>query len=104
MLEMAEPILSHLTSACFDDKTEGFQRAAHFLYAICITSATRRINYMLFALLPRLGGWKHCILQCFRRAVDFPGKSLGSGFSLSGETFRSPYWRWVLEGVGGFIC
>ena len=33
--------------------------------------AARRINYMLFALLPRLGGWKHCILQCFRRAADF---------------------------------
>ena len=23
--------------------------------------------------------------------IIFPGKSIGSGFSLSGETFRSPY-------------
>ena len=36
--------------------------------------------------------------------VAFPGKSSGSGFSLSGETFRSPYSRWVLTWVGGFIC
>ena len=28
----------------------------------------------------------------------FPGKSIGSGFSLSGETFRSPYQIGVGQG------
>ena len=32
------------------------------------------------------------ILVCQKSArIIFPGKSRGSGFSLSGETFRSPY-------------
>ena len=33
--------------------------------------AARRLFYMLFAVLQRLDGWKHCFLQCFRGAADF---------------------------------
>ena len=34
-----------------------------------------------------------------RGSLKFPDKSLGSGFSLSGETFRSPYQIGVRQGL-----